>query len=166
MEYQGRSQRSRQNWLRFPVGGTSLSMAAGYVAWLAKTGKIPGARLCTEMEWERAARGADDRILPVGFELAVDDANIDVTYDKKPEATGPDEVGAHPGSRSPFGVDDLVGSIQEWNQPSLGEPGEVGRGGSFVFNVLTGRSDNRNVADATYREPDSGFRICASLPSR
>jgi serine/threonine protein kinase/formylglycine-generating enzyme required for sulfatase activity len=165
-EYQGRSQRSRQDWLRFPVGGASLNMAAGYVAWLVSTGRIPGARLCTEMEWERAGRGADERPLPTGFDIVADDANIDVTYDKKPEATGPDEVGSHPGSRSPFGVDDLVGNIAEWNLSSLGDPGEVGRGGSFVFNVLTGRSDNRNVADATYREPDSGFRICASLPSR
>ena len=39
-------------------------------------------------------------------------------------------------------------------------------GGSFVFNLLTGRSDNRNVADANYREPDSGFRICASVRTR
>ena len=74
---------------------------------------MPGARLCTELEWERAARGADDRLFPHGDELDADDANFDVTYGRVDSAYGPDVVGSHPASRSPFGVDDLAGNVFE-----------------------------------------------------
>ena len=64
--YPSRGQRSRQFWSRFPVRGISTVEINRYLAWLAATGRVPGARLCTELEWERAARGADDRLYPHG----------------------------------------------------------------------------------------------------
>ena len=60
IRYSGRAQRASQDWLRFPVSGVTWDDAATYAAWLDATGRVPGARLCTEYEWERAARGADD----------------------------------------------------------------------------------------------------------
>src|SRR6185503_7285159 len=93
------------DWRRFPVIGISAEDAIAYAAWLARTGRVPGARLCTEVEWERAARGADGRTYPGDHEFAPDDANIDVTHGKNDK--GPDEVGSHPASRSPFGVEDM-----------------------------------------------------------
>ena len=74
---------------------------------------MPGARLCSELEWERAARGGDDRMFPHGDELRAEDANIDLTYGRVDSAYGPDAVGSHPASRSPFGVDDLAGNVLE-----------------------------------------------------
>src|SRR5262249_22694195 len=56
--YDGRKQRARQDWLQFPVAGVSANDVESYLGWLRKTGRVPGARLCTELEWERAARGA------------------------------------------------------------------------------------------------------------
>ena len=50
--------------------------------WLDRTGRVPGARVCEEREWERAARGADDRMYPHGDNLEPDDANFDETYGK------------------------------------------------------------------------------------
>ncbi len=96
--------------MRFPVAGVSSVDTQRYFAWLRQTGQVPDARLCTELEWEQAARGADDRLFPHGDELEGDDANFDVTYGRMTPRTGPTPVGSHPVSRSPFGVDDLAGN--------------------------------------------------------
>ena len=114
--YPGRTVRREQAWERWPVVGVRVADARAYAAWLDRTGRVPGARLCTNAEWERAARGADDRLYPHGDELAPDDANWIKTYDEKAAALGPDEVGSHPASDSPFGVADLAGNAWEWTQ--------------------------------------------------
>ena len=162
--YPSRLQRAKQDWYRFPVTGVSRADGEAYAAWLDRSGRVPGARLCTEQEWERAARGADDREYPSGNAIEPDDANIDLTYGKKPEAMGPDEVGSHPEGRSPFGVDDLVGNVNETMISSLAADETVARGGSATFDTLTGRSVNRNLIEANYRGADVGLRICASFP--
>ena len=125
LRYAKRDRRVEQDWLRFPVTGISFEDAEAYASWLDRTGRVPGARLCTELEWERAARGEDGREFPHGDSLAPDDANVDLTYGKEPGGFGPDEVGSHPASRSPFGVDDLAGNAWEWTRSSL-EPGKRG----------------------------------------
>jgi formylglycine-generating enzyme required for sulfatase activity len=160
-----RDKRADQDWLRLPVAGVSFRDARAYAAWLSQTGRLPGARLCSEMEWERAARGADDREFPNGDALRPADANFDATYGKKPNAFGPDEVGSHPGSRSPFGVDDLAGNVWEWVESSL-VPGEaVARGGSAYATRDTCRSVNREAPEPAFRANVLGIRICASVPT-
>src|SRR5206468_9231903 len=90
--YQGRTSLAAQDWLRFPVSGISWDDAQAFAAWLKRTGRVPGARLCDETEWERAARGADGREYPAGADLSPSDANFDETYGKQPLAFGPDAV--------------------------------------------------------------------------
>ncbi len=165
MRYAGRALRATQEWARFPVSGITWDDAVGYAAWLATSGRVPGARLCTEYEWERAARGADDRIWAHGDRLEPDDANYDETYGRKPMAFGPDEVGSHPTSQSPFGVDDLVGNVWEWVDSSLAPDERVVRGGSYYFGRRTNPSVNRNVVEPEMRDATAGARICATLPS-
>ncbi len=160
--YLGRARRSRQDWSQFPVAGVSLEDATRYVAWLRATGAVPGARICTEIEWERAARGADDRLFPHGDELDVDDANFDLTYGRVDTAYGPDAVGAHPASRSPFGVDDLTGNLFELVTSSLRRDEMAIRGGAYYFGSASCRSTNREAVAATFRDATTGFRICAS----
>ncbi|HEU4537361.1 MAG TPA: SUMF1/EgtB/PvdO family nonheme iron enzyme, partial [Polyangiaceae bacterium] len=98
--YHARPERVEQDWLRFPVLGITGEDAMAYAAWLDRTGRLPGARLCTDYEWERAARGADGREFPHGDKLNPGDANFDETYNRKEMA--PDEVGRYPASQSPF----------------------------------------------------------------
>ena len=117
LHYQGRAQRAAQDWLRFPVTGLTFADAQAFVQWLAETRRLPGARLCSEQEWERAARGADDREYPHGDTLAPADANFGETYGREPRALGLDEVGAHPASRSPMGLYDMLGNAEEWVRP-------------------------------------------------
>ncbi len=157
--FPGRTSRREVRWERLPVSGVSFEDARAYAAWLASTGRVPRARLCTEHEWERAARGADGRSYPHGERLDVDDANIDVTYGRDPMSYGPDEVGAHPRSRSPLGVDDLTGNAWEW----VRGPGEAAmfRGGGWYHGVSSALTMNRDFADPTMRPVWAGVRICA-----
>jgi serine/threonine protein kinase/formylglycine-generating enzyme required for sulfatase activity len=163
IHYEGRDRRADQDWLRFPVSGISPEDAEAYVAWLSRTGRVPGARLCTEREWERAARGADDREFPHGDRLAPDDADIDQTYGKEPLAFGPDEVGSHPASRSPFGIDDMCGNVFEWTRSSLAPNEHVLRGGGFYYDLSTARIANRQVPEPTIHDANLGLRVCATL---
>ncbi|WP_095956922.1 SUMF1/EgtB/PvdO family nonheme iron enzyme [Corallococcus macrosporus] len=163
LRYARRALRAEQDWLRFPVSGITFADAEAYAAWLSESGRVPGARLCSELEWERAARGVDGREYPHGDSLAPDDANIDTTYGKQPGGFGPDEVGSHPASRSPFGVDDMSGNVWEWTRSWL-EPGKaVARGGSFAFAATSARASNRELPEPSLRDVTVGMRVCADV---
>ena len=164
--YPGREQRAGQDWRRLPVSGVSADDAEAYAAWLDRSGRVPGARLCTEREWERAARGADRRRYPHGDRLGPLEANFDATYDQQTLAMGPDEVGSHPASRSPFGVDDLAGNVWEWVRSSITDGRHVARGGSFYFDASAARIDNRELPEPAYRDVNVGLRVCADRPPR
>ena len=105
-----------------PVTSMTWSEAAAYCAWR-------GARLPSEAEWERAARGTDGRVWPWGNLLrpgafnhgrfaGPDDAGSDfvdlIRPDASDGATFLAPVGAHPDGASPDGVYDLAGNVMEW----------------------------------------------------
>jgi formylglycine-generating enzyme required for sulfatase activity len=162
--YPGRKRRAEADWTRWPVGGISVEDAEAYTDWLDRSGRLPGARLCSEVEWERAARGAGDRVYPHGDAFDPEDANSELTYDRNPLGMGPDPVGSYPASRSPFGVDDMSGNVFEWTASTLAE-GYVARGGSFFFGNLTVRAVNRAELDSGFRAPMLGVRVCATYTS-
>jgi formylglycine-generating enzyme required for sulfatase activity len=161
--YTGRTALAQQDWSKFPVVGVGVADAEAYFKWLAETKGVSGARLCTELEWERAARGADDRVYPHGDGLRAQDANFDVTYGRLDSAYGPDAVGAHAASRSPFGVDDLAGNVFEFTRSALRPSDTVIRGGAYFFNSVTCRLTNRNSVGVGFRDITTGIRVCASL---
>ena len=160
IRYPGRKSRVEQDWRKLPALGISALEAVAYAAWLDRTGRLPGARLCSEVEWERGARGPDGRSTPSGRVLEGDDVNIDTTYGR--DLMGPDEVGSHPRSVSPYGLYDTAGNAFEW---TLGErPGTyVVRGGSYYHDAKTADLANRNETSPTIHEPTGGLRLCASL---
>jgi formylglycine-generating enzyme required for sulfatase activity len=91
-----------------PVWTVSPESADAYAAWLgARTGRR--FRLPTEAEWEYAASGGDGREFPWGDEPHPDTANI---VEDGPLTTT--AVGSYPGGRSPFGVDDMAGNVEEF----------------------------------------------------
>ena len=162
VHYLNRTRRAVQDWTRFPVAAVSYDDAVAFTAWLDRTGRVHGARLCDEYEWERAARGADARMFPSDGPLAPDDANIDATYGRDPLAFGPDEVGAHPASRSPIGADDMAGNVWEWTRSIEAPDAPVARGGGWYHAELNARSVNRERAERTLRTLNTGVRVCAT----
>lgn len=159
-----RDRRREVHWERTPVIGISYSDAQAYTAWLASRG-LGGARICTEREWERAARGADGRLWAHGDWIdatATDDANLDATYGRNTLAFGPDEVGEHPLSTSPFGLVDTIGNAWEWTTSIDNAP--VMRGGSWYQGRSTAMTANRDPNDASARQWQLGLRVCANAP--
>jgi len=164
LEYPGRhGARRKQDWMRFPVTGVSIADAEAYAHWLDTSKRVKGARVCTELEWQRAARGADDRLYPHGDDLAAADANFLFTHGEP--NCGPDEVGSFPTSDSPFGVHDLVGNAWEVMRTAA-DPKVIDiRGGGANSTSLEGRIDNRiKNGVSEFRGLWTGIRLCASAP--
>ncbi|KYF71949.1 SUMF1/EgtB/PvdO family nonheme iron enzyme, partial [Sorangium cellulosum] len=162
IRYPGRRRRVAQDWLRVPVLGVSFDDALAYADWLDRSGRVPGARVCDEREWERAARGADGRPFPWGERLEADLANYELTYGRDLFGFGPDEVGTHPASDSPFGIHDLAGNVWEWVSSAEGKGVPVLRGGSFFHPSSNMRPENRAPDVRARREAFAGVRVCAT----
>jgi formylglycine-generating enzyme required for sulfatase activity/predicted Ser/Thr protein kinase len=167
--YTARTRGQREHdWLALPVTGISARDVYQYLAWLDRSERLPGARLCLEDEWERSARGAGTRRFPHGDILSPDQANIDLTYGRVPGSHGGDEVGTHRESASPFGIHDMAGNVWEITQPLFVEeradtdlPSWIQlRGGSNLQPAFVASVANRWITASNHREPDIGFRIC------
>ena len=99
-----------------PVVLVSHADAQAYARWLSDvTGRRW--RLPTELEWEKAARGADGRRFPWGDGFRPDYLN---SHDAGPFDTTP--VGLFPDGSSPFGALDMAGQVFEWtaDEPKQG----------------------------------------------
>ncbi|MCY1074795.1 nSTAND1 domain-containing NTPase [Archangium lansingense] len=162
--YTGRTRRSTADWRKFPLSGLSSKDLEPYFYWLDHSGRLPGARLCNQNEWEYAARGADGRRYPHGEQIQPDDANVDETYGRQPTAFGPDEVGSRPASASPFGVEDMAGNAFELTRSPTEEFGRIVlRGGGWYFEAALATTSNICAGDPTARDAAIGVRVCASF---
>ena len=90
-----------------PVVMVKWYMANSFCSWLSKkTGK--DIHLPTEAQWEKAARGTDQRRYPWGDTAP----NCSLANYCCKDRTDP--VGSHPSGVSPYGVHDMAGNAAEW----------------------------------------------------
>jgi formylglycine-generating enzyme required for sulfatase activity len=93
---------SMPGYKNHPVIGVSWLQAQAYCQWVDR-------RLLTEAEWEKAARGADERIYPWGNEAPTSDL---ANFGHQVNTTV--EVGTYPKGASSYGVLDMAGNAWEW----------------------------------------------------
>ena len=150
-----------------PVGNVSWFNAKTYCEWRH-------ARLPTEAEWEKAARGESGQEYPWGNNW---DPDITNTGDNDQWENGIAPVGSYNKNQSPYGAYDMAGNVWEWvadwyeaypgsdyQNDNFGKTNRVIRGGgggighyaiSYFF-----RAASRQFSEPELESEDVGFR-CA-----
>ncbi len=167
---------------RIKFDGSTFSVQSGYenhpmthVTWFGAWGycKYFETRLPTELEWEKAARGADERPFPWGDEIQRSNANFyssrDPFEDMSTFGSRTSPVGFYNGqtydgfqtvnSVSPYGLYDMAGNVWQWTGDVYeGMHYRFMRGGSKDTYDMDLRIWVRNNATPTYYSPGVGFR--------
>jgi formylglycine-generating enzyme required for sulfatase activity len=152
----------------YPISFVLLAEASAYCEWA-------GARLPSEAEWEKAARGTDGRRYPWGDDWDPTRCNTISGGMHRPEAAG-----SLPDCVSPYGVLDMAGSVQEWTadlykdyvgSDVLSDTGEqvrsglyVMRGGGWMSQPTWARTTYRHKRGPNSRNMDHGFRCAQDVP--
>lgn len=161
----------------WPVTLIDWYSAVAYCEWLAtKTGK-PW-RLPSELEWEKAGRGADGRPFPWGRQAEATWARLALSAPMPPERHS---VEGFPIDESPYGVRGLAGNVRDWCLESWMPQGperprgrltfalpkddslRAVRGGSWSSSPEYARLAARFAAAPSARFPVLGFRVARSV---
>jgi formylglycine-generating enzyme len=117
-----------------------------------------GKRLCSELEWERACKGPQNRRYEYGDAFRVDRCGMGRAPALRP-------VGLRVACRSDFGVRDMHGGAWEWTKSPWGRGSDGAlvalRGGNSSDGELVGRCANAEPSPPAVSSGNIGFRCCA-----
>lgn len=156
-----------------PVLNVNWSQAQAFAHWAGK-------ELPTEAQWEKAARGTDDRLFPWGDTPPTFEQAIWKEHPIAAETTAP--VDCCEAGASPYGVRNLAGNVYEWcldvyakdfyttgpnRNPLNLSPGDfrVLRGGAFVLEIEDMYTTYRYRLREIDRTPYMGFRTVLPVQS-
>jgi rhamnose transport system permease protein len=170
---EGEATDAKKTWRTFydpskeshPVVKVSFNDAQAFCEWMDK-------RLPTEEEWEKAARGTDEREYPWGDLWDTTRANVKATGFRSTVA-----VGSFSGGASPYGAEDMAGNVGEWTtspfvaypgstyeDPQYTEEARITRGGGWFDDQNGVRTTARNAAFPATANDDLGFRCASDTP--
>jgi len=155
-----------------PVVGVSWFEAVAFCRWLSVVlGRE--CRLPTEVEWEKAAGGGQNRIYPWGDRFDSQKCNTHAAGIGHTVSVGT----FSPAGDSPYGCWEMVGNVSEWvlnkfvPYPYVAEDGRedlegtaerVTRGGSWHSPDFRARKSARGMNHPSFQDNDLGFRIVYS----
>jgi iron(II)-dependent oxidoreductase len=151
-----------------------------YVTWAEANDlcMTKGARLPTEAEWEKAARGSEGNLFPWG-ETAPNSTLATFGQHHVHEIPILAAVDSHEDGKSPYGLHHMAGNVAEWVQdwfgfdyyaymPERNPPGPTSgryksvRGGSWKSKQIMLRTATRGGSPADQRAATIGFRCAKS----
>ncbi len=145
------------------------------------TCKASGKRLCTETEWTFACEGEEATPYPYGYDrnpaACVVDAPVrpvseglltprgtTAAHDEVDRLWQGEKSGARPACRSPFGVYDMTGNVDEWTRSVRdGERPSIMKGGYWGPVRARCRPSTRAHGEE-FVDYQQGFRCCADAP--
>jgi serine/threonine protein kinase/formylglycine-generating enzyme required for sulfatase activity len=167
----------QESYPDLPVTAIDWFDAVAYCKWRSQRDGCQY-RLPTEVEYEKAARGTDERAFPWGSTF---DPLFCKMIDSRQGFCQPEPIGAFVFDESPYGVRDLAGSMRSWIadiheeldlETSLSEREiiegasavRIVRGGSWIHPIPPARSASRNPFLLTARYSQVGLRLVKPLP--
>lgn len=147
---------------RWPVMGVCWEDAVAYADWFARRTGLPW-RLPDEAEWEKMARGVDERLYPWGDGF---DATLCNMRDSLPDRPVPLRAGAYPTDVSVYGVRDVAGGQIEFcgdRHYGGNERLRPTRGGSWTSDGMRCRVTWRTGYRPGVVRTVAGFRLVRSI---
>jgi len=142
-----------------------------------------GKRLCSETEWTFACEGEEAWPHPYGYTRSPEICDIDrpwrgfdqrAFWDRSSRAAmleldrlwQGEASGSRPACRSPFGIYDMTGNVDEWTQ-SVSTQGHCSiLKGGYWGQVRSRCRPSTRVHDEDFAFYQQGFRCCADLPMK